>query len=243
MAESKIDIERVVREVLARLEAEGGAQSPASDAARSTVPRLGSTDPGSQEGALVLSGRVVTMADVEGRLEGVEKLVVAPQAVLTPSVRDELYRRSVKLVYGRLQAPEKPVNVRLVIAVLGSQFEPGSLVADLQDKTVSVELRRHDCLVAATDEAASEVVKPDTLSVVVSSDPAMALCLANRHRSVRAVWGVDPGRLAIDLESVGANMLVVDPQSVGPFPMKQMVTRFCTRGTFECPQALRKQLG
>jgi hypothetical protein len=130
-----------------------------------------------------------------------------------------------------------------VIAVLGSRFDPSSLVAALQDKTVSVELRRHDCLVAATDEAASEVLKPGTLSVVISSYPAMALCLANRHRSVRAVWGLDPSRLASDLESVGANVLIVDPQSVGTFPMKRIVTEFCRRGTCQCPEPLRERLG
>ena len=47
---------------------------------------------------LSLGERVVTMRLIKGRLDGVTRLVVARQAVVTPSVRDELKQRKIELV-------------------------------------------------------------------------------------------------------------------------------------------------
>jgi hypothetical protein len=181
------------------------------------------------------------MAEVGDKLAGIRRLVVPPQAVVTPSVRDELLRRNVTLVYGQPAVSARPERVHLVLAVLGSRYEPGSLLAAVESEPVQAELRRYDCLVAATDELAREVADPDTLGAIISTYPAMAVCLANRHRGVRAVWGLDPARLLSDLESVGANLLVLDPRSLGPFPLRQMVVQFCRRGPGECPETLRER--
>ena len=73
------EIERIVREVIRRLTS-AGVQV---DNANST---------------LKVEGRLVTLATIEGRLEGIQQLVVQPKAVVTPSVRDELRDKKVELV-------------------------------------------------------------------------------------------------------------------------------------------------
>ena len=73
------EIERIVREVIRRLTS-AGVQ----------VDTVNST--------LKIEGRLVTLATIEGRLEGIQKLVVMPKAVVTPSVRDELRDKKVELV-------------------------------------------------------------------------------------------------------------------------------------------------
>lgn len=254
MAEPSIDVEKVVREVLAELglappssgeaaqgtDASGSAARSASSAA-GTAPVAARS--GETEGELVVLSHVVTMAELEGRLEGVRRLVVPPQAVVTPLVRDELHRKNVALVYDEPVPVESAGSVRLAMTVLGTRFDPAPLSRALESEGIEVRTHQTDCLVDATDRLAGEVCEPNTLGLVVSTYPAVALCLANRHQGVRAVLGIDAARAVADAASVGANLLVVDPRTTSFLQIKQMVGRFCREGPRECPESLRQRLG
>ncbi len=74
--------ERIVQEVIRRLVA-GGV----------TVGATGNKQ-------LALSERVITLATLDGKLDGVETVSVQKRAVVTPAVKDELNRRSIRLVLG-----------------------------------------------------------------------------------------------------------------------------------------------
>jgi hypothetical protein len=82
MTFSEEQVEWIVAEVMRRLGVAGGAR--------------GSSRPGGED--LVLAERVVTMRVVEGRLTNVSRVVIGPQAVVTPAVRDELRAKNVELV-------------------------------------------------------------------------------------------------------------------------------------------------
>ena len=77
---NEVDIEKIVREIVHRLRAE------------MTAPSSGST--------LTLEAGVITMVELRGQLEGVQKLIVKPCAVVTPLVRDELTDRNIELIRG-----------------------------------------------------------------------------------------------------------------------------------------------
>lgn len=241
MGQQPIDVEQVVREVLARL---GIAPQPApalsTQRQEQTSPQ---PTPAATNGQLVVPHRVVTLADVVGRLDGMKRLVVTPRAVVTPSVRDELARKGVSLVHEETASVQLPDAVRLVMTILGSQFDPAGLIRALEVEGIPVQTHKLDCLIAATDLLAEEVVKPNTLGLVVSAHAAAAICLANRHQGVRAVLGIDPARVGRDAASVGANLLVVDPRANGFFQIKQMVSRFRATAPGECPEILRERLG
>jgi len=127
--------------------------------------------------------------------------------------------------------------------VLGSRFDPVPLAKALQGEPIEIQTRTADCLVAATDELAAALGKPNSLGLLVTTYPAVAVCLANRHQGVRAVWGIDAGRLAADAASVGANLLVLDPGTTSFFQLKQMAIRFARGGPAPCPEDLRQRLG
>ena len=76
---SEADIERIVQEVIRRLTATGAQVGGAS-------------------AELEIHDRVVTLATLDGQLDGVRQLVVRPKTVITPSVRDELTDRNIKLI-------------------------------------------------------------------------------------------------------------------------------------------------
>ncbi len=216
MAEPSIDIDRVVREVLAKLD---------------FAPPEGDTD-----GELVVSARVVTLSDVEGRLEKIRRLVVPPRAVITPAVRDELIRRNVALAYASPESTGAAVASRLVLVATDKRFDPTPLLGALRSQGIDAQQHRCDCLIAATDRLAGEITQPRTLGVLLTRHVAAGLCLANRLRGVRAVSGID------DVDSVGANLLVLDPAAVSMYQLRQIVGSFCRAGVRQCPEALRERL-
>lgn len=83
-------IERIVREVIRRLremEANGNATSDNQDGSQT-------------EKTLCIDDKVVALATLQGRLDGVQQLRVGGNAVVTPSVRDELRDRKITLTRG-----------------------------------------------------------------------------------------------------------------------------------------------
>jgi hypothetical protein len=76
-------VERIVVEVIRRLE---------------LIRVAGDERNSSPVGELRITDRVVTMRSIEGRLNGVTRIVVKRRAVVTPAVRDELKQRKIELV-------------------------------------------------------------------------------------------------------------------------------------------------
>lgn len=80
-------IEYIVQEVIRRLTAGGVAISRGAS----------SSPPNDTKRELVLSERLITLATLAGRLEGVARVIVPRKALVTPAVRDELRARSIEL--------------------------------------------------------------------------------------------------------------------------------------------------
>lgn len=273
MTFSPDDVERLVREVLARLRAEPAA-GPSESAALSesrgrsessgpasgvnqaaphgaaTSPDAGVKSVAERADRLVVSQRVVSLAELNGRLGGVRTLVVAPGAVVTPALRDELERRGIKLEYvpAPLRCAESSAGraetgaTRAVLIALGRRFDPAPLAVSLSAEGVAVEAESMDCLLAATDRLAAEVRRPATLGVLCTRHVAAALCLANRHSAVRAVGDADPAALLAAVEAVGANVVVLDTAGMSLFAMRRVAVAFCRGGVRPCPEDFRARL-
>ena len=250
MTISNAQIERVVREVLADFGVVPGGKVAHPGSAASATPdetpktQAQSTTPTDE---LTVTGRVVALDHVQGRLDRVRRLVVESGAVVTPSVRDELRRQGVTLSFGEAETSMAREGVRLILMAAGSSFDTESLSQGLRSEGVDVELRRADCLIRATDELAGELAgdsaEGQTRAVLITAYPAAAVCLANRHQGVRAVQGFDAQRIAADAASIGANLLVVDPGTIGPFLLKQIVRQFRSSGPVTCPGVYEERLG
>jgi hypothetical protein len=242
------DIERIVREVLAELGlAPGTDASPRSGGTASTPPPFvvpaSAGAPAAADGDLVVGSRVVTLADVAGRLATVRRVLVRPEAVVTPAVRDELRRRNVALAVAPKNGKPQAAGLRLVLVAARTKYDPAALATALGQGGVEVDQRSLDCLIASTDQLAAEVVKPDTLGALVTRHTAAGLCLANRHPGVRAVLGTDGPSSAAAVAAVGANVLVVNPRASTAFQLKQILGEFCRGGVRPCPEVLKKRLG
>ena len=258
MAEPPLDIDRIVREVIAELDpgpqASAVAQkSEVAGAKRNVDPKAcGSGTSQAQPPAapmaatpmsdtLVLSCRVVTLSEMSGRLEKIRRLVAPPGAIVTPAVRDELRRRNVSLAFA--PPPSDSVcRVRLVLVTAGRRFDPTALIRQLGREPIDVEAHPSDCLIAATNLLAGRVVQPGTLGLLLAREMAAGVCLANRHHGVRAASATDPATVSAAIASIGANLLVIDPTAAAFHQLRQTIVEFCRGGARQCPEVFRKQL-
>ena len=250
MADMTIDIERVVREVLAELQErfEPGAVVPPSAEKAATpqpVPQASpkAEKPASKPNELVVDCRVVALAELDGRLDAIRRLVVPRGAVVTPAVRDELDRRRIALSFATEEEETNGLAVRLVMVNTSSRFDPSPVAAALGKNAVRVEQHTSNCLIASTDLLAQSVHEPDTLGVLLSRHTAMSVCLANRHEGVRAVLATDVAETPALVAEVGANLLIVNHRTTPVFAMQRMLAEFAQGGFRPCPEVLRERLG
>ncbi len=250
MVQTIADIERIVREVLADLGLSlqpACAGTPAEDAAEAKeAEQTPGRDaqplpPARPAGDMVITDRVVTLAGVGDQLGAARRLVVRPRAVVTPAVRDELRRRNITLV---VEEPEEsaPGAGRVALTVLGPRIDPAPLVDELTRLGMTVDLQRFDCLIRATNDMAARLASAAAAGVLLCNYGAVAMCLANRHKGVRAVLATDESRTASDIVSVGANMVVAEPRRMAPDAMQRILTAFCRQGPGKCPEELRERL-
>ena len=245
MAIDALEIERLVRAVLAELghAPQATATPPAAEPAK-PAPVEKAEKPAAP-GELVLTGRVITLAELGERLASVRRLVVPPRAIVTPSVRDELRRRNVELVFGHRNgtAAQTSTSVSLAMAVHGRRFEAGPLVQLLASDGIATEPQPFDCIMAATDQLAQQVRDGRSLALLLTQHTAAGLCLANRHAGVRAILGSDGESVARDAAAVGANLLVLNPVKQGMYRAKQLIGQFYRLGLKECPKVFESKLG
>ncbi len=243
MSQQTLDIERVVRQVLAELGQAPNGDAAASKQANVAASRSNHEPDGSRE--LLLTGCVVTLREIEGRLDGVCRLVVPARAVVTPAVRDELWQRGVLLTFASASGEKVAAGnrIKLLAVAVGTSFDPESLSDVLGSEGVEVTSKECNCLIRATDELGHRLVQSDTLGMLVTKHTAAGLCLANRHPGVRAVLGLDADTAASGIAAVGANLLVVDAGRIGPFQLKRMATQFCRGGPAVCPEVFADRIG
>jgi hypothetical protein len=250
MSELAETVERLVREVLAGLghsvadvpAPAPGARADGAPAAASAGPQSAAATMQESDGSVAISRRVVTLADLPERSAAVRRLIVPLGTVVTPAAQDELQQRKIKLVVGEPgEAGAKPAKTILMVAA--ATYDSAALAGTLERDGFTVDARRMDCLIRATDQLAADLAADSTVGLLVTAYPAAALCLANRHSGVRAILGTRADTVAGDAQSVGANLLVVDPGPHGFFALKQIASRFLRGGPRGCPEVFRKRLG
>ncbi|MBN2580510.1 MAG: hypothetical protein JXB10_16110 [Pirellulales bacterium] len=237
-------IERVVREVLAEMQRAPASRAVLVPGPKPETPSACQAKPSApdQDGVLVLSAQLITLAEVFDRLPGKRRVVVRPGTVVTPAVRDALRQRNVALEFATQAIPHNDAAMRLLLIAVGTRFDVQSLAAGLDGKGPKVECHLRDCLLEAVDLLAAELAGHDALGVLLTPHTAAALCLANRRSGVRAILGGELRNLPGDAAAVGANALIVDPKTTGSYQVRQMIESFGAGGVRPCPKVFIQQL-
>ena len=239
MADLAMEIERIVREVLAALPSPLAASSVPAPAGSEAGPEK-KNDKTEDRTEVVLHHRLISLADLPERMAGVRRLVVPPRAVVTPAVRDELQRKNIALAFGEVETAGTKVRFKVNMVAMGSKLDPGPLAKSLESEGYEVAIDRMQCLIAANEKLASALSAGKTLAVLLSRHTSAAICLANRHAGVRAILGTRADAVEADAAAVGANLLVVDPVAHGFFVTRQMAIRFLRGGPASAPRCSGK---
>lgn len=213
-----IDVERVVREVLARLSA---GNTPA--AARPATIETSKKD----IGELALGEKLITLAALQGQLAGVTRLSVLAKAVITPAARDLLREQKIAVVRGMSAGAKAAVSGSLLVGVAETSFDVTKLLSRLRESGVELEQLAKTGLASVCAEVAEGVALGGKLGLILAGHGPAALCLANRRRGVRAVLGQRIEDVDRALKTIGANLLVVEPARTSWFELRRSVEAFC----------------
>lgn len=231
---SPVDVDAVVREVLRRLTSDrpltGNIVSPVA-----APSRQGPTEAGN----ITLSGRVVTLDDVENHLETATTLIVPIGAVVTPAVRDALKKHGVALRHADSETSAANQSAStLAVASTAGAYQADNLTKALSGTRSIVEEIKTEDLANAVSQLVAAVTRNQRLGILLTGKSALAACMANRDAHVRAAVVHSLADVAAVTESLGANILVVDPQTTGLHTLRSMATAFVRRATDYCPTEL-----
>ena len=256
MSIATLDIDAIVRQIMTDLGVTGASSPIASPnvlgSASASKASAAKTELSKQSGAndkskLQLLDSLVTLASLEGRLDGVREIVITPKAVVTPSVRDLLYKKDIKIAQGQLpetvsRADTTQQNVSPNISATRSndgdatvwlglhdlKREPETLLQYLQGNGTFVKAS-FGCIIAMVEAAAKQLTESQIKhAIIVTNFPAAAAVLANRHATVRAVIGSSPEQTLQDAAQVAANMLVLSVDRLGSYRMREIARAFLT---------------
>ena len=244
-AAGSIDIERLVRLIMADLGLAGGPVSAPVPAA----PGESRQDSG-DVAELRLTSHVITLKAVQqAATPSVRRVVVPKGAVVTPLVYDELKDRGWDLVFdaaasspaGRKISAAPPIT-RLTAAfhALSAETFPASFFDQIR-KTVPVDVYRNDCVMQAAEFLAGRLADSAAKGILLTKYAAAASAVCNRKRELRAMIGRDLASLEKDAGSIGANLLILDP-GAGLYQVRQMAVRFAALGAAVCPPVLQRGL-
>ena len=190
---------------------------------------------------LTLDEAVVSAGALNGRLDGIGRVVVRRGAVITPAARDLLRERKIDVGF-RIDKEHAAAGVRLIVGAAETTFQPGDLIGLLARKPLTIEQIAETEPTRVIDELARKLADPTALGLLLTAQTATALCLANRLSGVRAVSFSDNRAIAAAVLEIGANLLVLDPSQRSRFAVKQLVERFIHGGPRTCPDRWRERL-
>ena len=169
-----------------------------------------------------------------------QRVVVSARAVVTPSARDLLKENNVSLV--RTLKSVAAAGLELVLATLDSRFDSDGLVRSLQKRGVVVQQVKLADGVHAIDSVSREIIERVKIGVVLTSRVATAICVANRHRGVRAAAANNRGEIENAIREIGVNLVVIDITRRGMLEIERMVEAFIAAPQRECPAELKSIL-
>jgi hypothetical protein len=239
------DIDGIVREVLRRLR-DDATVSPTKPPA---VPRHEPRTPVKETVArqadpreLTVADRVVSLEALDGRLAGVRRLVTRPDAVVTPSVRDELRTRRIELVRRDNSSTGSGTEKQVVLAVVRSSDGDGQVARSIAAVIGQADRIVADDLPTAVRRVADKITSGDAMGVLLTKEPVAAHCLANQIRGVRAAWAVDRRSVEQAIDTIGANLLVVAPGHTGATQTAELVRQVVAGGCRPCPSDFLEML-
>ncbi len=157
-------------------------------------------------------------------------LEVPRDALITPAARDWLKERAVPIAWRDADGEAGSGGAMPVVIDLGTPMMR-SVLTSLERLAGGVETIdpsvKSGGLVSALRKLCDEVsAGRRARGVVFTEDGALAACVANKFRGVRAAVGANLPSVEQAARSFGVNVLVIEPSRQTTYQIRQMVERF-----------------
>jgi hypothetical protein len=200
-------IQALVAEVVRRIQAAHAMQATPATPARPASVAASAPAPA----AFSIPDRVVTLAHLERLPAAIREVVVDAKAVITPSAREHANDAGITLVRGgttaTAAAPARPFIVAQAACRGDVSARTAAIVRTLPGSQQLPASGLADVIAAFAGHASRDAAR----GVLLTGRPAVAVILANRSASLRAVTARDAATLVAAAADTAANLLVVDP--------------------------------
>ncbi len=209
----------------------GGGDQPRKDAPREKViPAAGQVE---------IAERVVSVEQLGGRLGNVKQMFVRADAIITPAARDLLNEKRIQITRNGASCGAAARSDHVALAVIDTDYDTTNLMQTLEKAKIAARRLTTTDLVAAIDAMTEQTKPSEPRGIILTSETAVALCLANRRSCIRAALTASASDAARAIESIGANLLVVDPAACSLHELLRIVKRFVSGDRGSVPVALR----
>ncbi len=233
MIASSEQLDEIVRAVLARLPS-------ATDSG--AVPTAA---PPQTPGQLSLTGKLVTVAQLERRLDGVQQVKVRRGTIVTPAAHDLLRQRQIELCFesSATYKPSSKVAWQLACGVAETSFDPAELLRTAGKNGIVVQRLANSGLSGVVDELADRVARSGNLGLLFTGKTTAGLCLANRHHGIRAATAACHVGVKDAIAEIGVNLLLIDPRGKSTFQLTRMTQTYYNTQDRTCPAEFTNKLG
>jgi ribose 5-phosphate isomerase RpiB len=170
---------------------------------------------------------VITATLLEDLHRQGRELRLPKNSLVTPAARDWLKEHPVPVAWEETGDDQ----LRRLVAVIDPTLPELRLMRTLLDRfqppVEVIEPRGGRNGIAAATSALCERISRQTAmkGVVFAQDGALPVCLANKHRGIRAALGVNLPTVAEATRSLAINVLVMEYPALTPYQMRQMIDR------------------
>lgn len=214
-------VELIVQRVVAEL-GPGAVAAPSAMRARQVSPGASSPIP-----AVQIAEQVVTQALLAETVNGASQVHIGIKAILTPSARDFVKQRGIKII--RETTSARPAALRWQVIATSSNAQITAALESLPQHGVAVDLKLSGMPAEAAAQATSALCRGEAEQAVVFTDqPEFLACLANRNDRIRAAVGTDVATVERARGSMQANLIAVDPGTRSAHELKALLRAFKT---------------
>jgi hypothetical protein len=243
------DIEQIVEEVVRRLKAAMATASLRDVAAESNAPKQPTLSLAAMGGTsgralmpvkisssprttdvLVTHDRLLTLSTLDGKLDGLRRLVAPSKAIVTPSLLEELSRRGIELDRGGNGLPRAEARVSAI------RFD-----AEQMPKLSGLGLAEEIAVSSAAElveRVTAQLKHGQRRVLVITPRTEVALCVLNRSQAIRAALASNVDSVRSATKAIAANVIVVQPAHLGRTQFAAIVRAIENEATNDVPKEI-----
>lgn len=204
-------VETVLREVILRLQ-RGEQDTKNAPTSKHPLPHF--------------NQKVITADCLKHNLIGNTQILIGSNSIITPSARDVLRERNIDWSRATAKTSVNSGGARWSVAVIDSTAAVEAAMTDLEKRTEVCWQRQSGGDVRSTVTRLLSDCELDNTdgTVVITREPELAACLANRHRRVRAAVVRDVQHVKNIRQQIAANLFCLDANRLTFIEIRNLLT-------------------